>query len=62
MNDSNKQILSSQNDIRYKSRHEDYGKKFVSAKKLTEIENGMEILMKLFESVGKTPYEIVELK
>ena len=55
-------ILGSGTEIRYKSRHEDYGKRFVSEKKLSEIENGMETLMKLFESVNKTPYQIVELK
>lgn len=57
-----KVILESQSDIRYKSRREDYGKKFISDKKLNEIDNGMEILMKLYESVNKVPYQIVELK
>jgi len=57
-----KQILESQPEIKYKSNREDYGGIFFSEKKLSEINDGMKILMKLYESVGKTPYQIVKLK
>jgi hypothetical protein len=54
-------ILRSNTDFKYKSRYEDPGQTFVSDKGLGVIKNGMEILMKLFASVNKSPYEIVEL-
>lgn len=56
-----KKILNSQSDIMYKSKNEDYGQQFVSRKRIGEIENGMEILLDLLESVGKKPYDIIEL-
>jgi len=57
-----KQILESQPEIKYKSNREDYGGIFFSENKLSEIDDGMNLLMKLYESVGKTPYQIVDLK
>lgn len=55
------EILNSQCDIRYKPRQEDHGEKFVSSNNLSDILNGMEMLLGLFESVGKKPYKIIEL-
>lgn len=60
--DRTKEILNNQEDIRYKSNREDYGGIFYSDKKLKEIKEGMEILMELYESIDKRPYQIVELK
>lgn len=62
LNEEAMMILNSQSDIRFKSIKEGYGQQFVSDKKLNEIENGMEILMKLLGSLDRTPYEIIELK
>lgn len=59
---STKNILNNQSEIKYKSNREDYGGIFFSNKKLAEIDDGMNTLMKIYESVGKTPYQIVELK
>lgn len=56
------EILNNQTDIKYKSNREDYGGIFFSDKKLNEINNGMKILMDLYESIGRTPYKIIELK
>ena len=55
------EVLNSQCDIRYKSKAEGEGMKFVSPNKLSDIVNGMEILLDLYESIGKKPYEILEL-
>lgn len=56
------QILKSNPDIVYNSRHEDYGQRFISDIGLSQIENGMEVLLELFRSVKKSPYYIAELK
>lgn len=55
-------ILNNQSHIKYKSNREDYGGIFYSDKKLSDIDNGLNLLMNLYESIGRKPYEIVELK
>lgn len=62
LTDKTRELLNSQCDIQYKSRLEDNGMKFFSSNKLGDIVNGIKILLGLFESVGKKPYDIVLLK
>ena len=55
-----KKLLASQTEIRYRPANEDYGMQFVSDNFLSD--NGVELLMSILKSIGRTPYRIVELK
>ena len=62
LTDKTREILSSKDDIQFKSRHEPNGQRFFSTHNLSDIPNGLNILLELYDSIGKKPYEIVELK
>lgn len=62
LTDKTRKLLSAKDDIQFKSRHELNGQRFFSTHNLDDIINGMDILLELYDSIGKKPYEIVELK
>ena len=55
-------ILQSQEEIKFKVADEDYGLKFYSDKKLSEIANGEKILLDLLISVDRPPFTIIKIE
>jgi len=55
-------ILKVQNAIRYKTDREDMGERFIATKNLVDIKEYLPILIDLYDSVGKNPYQIIVLK